>query len=469
MIVPVAMMKRYQYGRFIRILWIILFFGTLIIGGVVWTVWPETSHGWRLAVEALIVLHALYVFWSWRATFAHVTLSEEAIEIVQFGRTLRLAYEEIDAVWRGQLALVIKSEARTIFLERHIGNVFDLVAELNGHASALQMAQQSVIHQPLPQEINGRWQALLFWILLSLVMLFVGGGILWSSLGQTDYELTLRVVIGLWPFVLGIFFLYLSFDFTWCLTLLPDKIVIQHPLHKTEFETDCLRTVQLVQANASKADLEEEAVALQFTFENGRSYRITRHEMPLPLSQLLQVIVHHYQLSPSFEKLSETVHHTQFGSGSRRPFFHYLEGESNVAVHSIDEICRWLKQCQYMRDTELFDQRDFWQHPSQFEELRKGDCEDHALWAWRKLTELNILAELVVGQASWRENERSGHAWVTYEVNGRNYILEATHKRQLIYPQETAQKQYIPRFSVDQNMQTYKFLPIATGNGASEK
>ncbi|VAW39944.1 hypothetical protein MNBD_CHLOROFLEXI01-423, partial [hydrothermal vent metagenome] len=28
MIVPTVMIKRYQYGRFIRILWIILFFGT---------------------------------------------------------------------------------------------------------------------------------------------------------------------------------------------------------------------------------------------------------------------------------------------------------------------------------------------------------------------------------------------------------------------------------------------------------
>ncbi|VAW38113.1 hypothetical protein MNBD_CHLOROFLEXI01-975 [hydrothermal vent metagenome] len=257
------------------------------------------------------------------------------------------------------------------------------------------------------------------------------------------------------------FFLYMSFDFTWRLTLLSNKIIVQHPLHKSEFESDSLRTVQLVKANASKTGAKE-AVALQFTFGNGRSYRITQHEMPLPLSQILEVIVYQYQLSSSFEKLSETVHHTQFGAGSRRPFSHYLDGESDVTVRSIDEICSWLKQCKYVRDTELFDQRDFWQHPSQFEELQKGDCEDHALWAWRKLIELNIPAELVVGRANWSESESGAHAWVTYEENGRSYILEATHKRQLIYPQETVQKQYHPWFSVDKNMQTYKFLPTAS-------
>jgi len=464
MIVPTVMIKRYQYGRFIRILWIILFFGTLGIGGVVWAIWPETGHGWRLAVEAFIALYALYAIWSWRATFAHVALTAEAVEVVQFGRTLRLAYGEIGAVWRGQVALVIKSEARTIFLERHIEGVSDLVAELNYRAPALRVDRQAIVHQLLPQTINGRWQGLLLWLIMSLLMLFVGGGIIWSGLGETGYELVLRIVIGLWPLLLGLLFLYMSFDFTWRLTLLSNKIIVQHPLHKTQFHMDSLRTVQLVKANASKTGAKD-AVALQFAFENGRSYRITQHEMALPLSQILEVIVYQYQLSSSFEKLSEAVHHTRFGAGSRRPFSHYLEGESQVAVRSIDEICSWLKQCKYMRDTELFDQRDFWQHPSQFEELQKGDCEDHALWAWRKLIELNISAELVVGRANWSESESGAHAWVTYEENGRSYILEATHKRQLIYPQETAQKQYHPWFSIDKNMQTYKFLPIASGNG----
>src|SRR5690348_3236184 len=51
---------------------------------------------------------------------------------------------------------------------------------------------------------------------------------------------------------------------------------------------------------------------------------------------------------------------------------------------------RMAADCEYVRDP--VHERDFWQHPKTFEQLRKGDCEDHALWAWRKLTELGISA-----------------------------------------------------------------------------
>jgi hypothetical protein len=323
-------------------------------------------------------------------------------------------------------------------------------------------------HQPLPQEINGRWQAFLFGISISLISLVVGGGIIWSGLEQTGFELALWLFFGLWPLFISGIFLYLSFYFTWRLTLLPDKIVIRHPFHKNQFMLDSLQAIRLVKIASTRSHTKDSAV-LMLTFANGRSHRIIQQEMSLPLPHLFEMMVFHYQLSLSFEKVSETVHHTQFGAGSRRPFTHYLEGESCVAVHSIEEICSWLKECQYMRDTELFNQRDVWQHPGQFEKLQKGDCEDHALWAWRKLTELNISAEFVVGRANWSENRNGAHAWVTYEENGRSYILEATHKRQLIYAQEAVQERYHPWFSVDQNLQTHKFLPIAVRGVLSEK
>jgi hypothetical protein len=53
----------------------------------------------------------------------------------------------------------------------------------------------------------------------------------------------------------------------------------------------------------------------------------------------------------------------------------------------------------------LFGEADFWQHPSTFERLRTGDCEDFAVWAWRKLIELGYDVDLVAGgvfgTASW--------------------------------------------------------------------
>jgi len=77
------------------------------------------------------------------------------------------------------------------------------------------------------------------------------------------------------------------------------------------------------------------------------------------------------------------------GIPSRLPVV--LRGQSTVCVNDIAAICEWLADCEYVRDP--VHERDFWQHPKTFEQLRKGDCEDHALWAWRKLTELGIPAD----------------------------------------------------------------------------
>ena len=87
-----------------------------------------------------------------------------------------------------------------------------------------------------------------------------------------------------------------------------------------------------------------------------------------------------------------------FGPGSQRPFAEYFEGESSVRVGSIDGIVAWLQTCEYVTDLELFHKRDVWLHPGAFERLKRGDCEDFALWAWRKLAEIGIDAEFCVGR-----------------------------------------------------------------------
>ena len=324
--------------------------------------------------------------------------------------------------------------------------------------------------QPLPQTINGRFRTFLFSLGLSLVMLAVGVGIIWSGLEQPGWEVALRLFFGLWPLFISGLFLYLSFYFTWRITLLPDRIVIRFPFHKREYPLEQLQTTRLVTVTSTRRPMED-SVVLVLSFENGRPLRITQQEVSISLALLLEMLLYHYQLPLTFEKEPAEVHHTKFGAGSRRPFSHYLEGESRVKVQSVDEICRWLQQCEYMRDPDLFNQRDFWQHPEQFEELQKGDCEDHALWAWRKLKELNIPAEFVVGRTYWPDNgngaRQGAHAWVSFQENGRRYILETTHKQQLIYPHDAVQERYHPWFSVDQGMKTYRYLPTATQNGRS--
>ena len=459
MIVPVVTLKRYSYGRFFRILWAILFPFTLFMLGLVWAVWPERSYGWLLVVESFILLYSFYAGWSLVATYGSVELTATEVIIRQFGRTITLPCEAIQSVKRNEMALIIKSNERTVFLERHISDVADLMGELRQRAPALHVDQQALIRQPLPQTFNGRLRAFLFSLGISLLCLLVGGGIIWSAFDETGFQLVLMFSFGLWPLLVSGLFLYLSFYFTWRLTLLPDKIVIRFPFHKQEIPVEQLASLRLLTVQSNRSP--EPTLLLVLTLADGRSRRISQTEMPIPIPQLLEMMVHHYQLPLGYEKEAAQVHHTEFGAGSRRPFAHYLNGESRVQVQSIEEICQWLQQCEYVRDMELFNQRDVWQHPGEFESLRKGDCEDHALWAWRKLKELDIPAEFVVGRTEWGENAVGVHAWVLYEENGRTYLLETTNKKQLIYPLEAIQKRYQPWFSVDAASQTYRFSPVA--------
>ena len=98
-----------------------------------------------------------------------------------------------------------------------------------------------------------------------------------------------------------------------------------------------------------------------------------------------------------------------FGPGCVKDFAWYLEGESRVAVADLDGLCRWLAGCAYVSDESLFRTDDYWQHPATFEQIRKGDCDDHALWAWRKLAALGYESEFMVGERRW-PGETPGHA-----------------------------------------------------------
>lgn len=121
-----------------------------------------------------------------------------------------------------------------------------------------------------------------------------------------------------------------------------------------------------------------------------------------------------------------------YGGGSYRDFSWYFEGESAVRVTSIEEIQDWLIGCEYADDEHLFQDSDFWQHPRTFEHLRRGDCEDHALWAWRKLIEIGVDAELVSGQqlSETRVSDKnSGHVWVVIRRGEETLLFETASKR----------------------------------------
>ena len=153
--------------------------------------------------------------------------------------------------------------------------------------------------------------------------------------------------------------------------------------------------------------------------------------------------------------------------GSRQAFTWYLRGESTVAVDSVDAIVAWLLECDYASDQSLFGKGDHWQHPTTFERLRRGDCEDHALWAWRKLRELGIDADFVVGRQLYDDPEipatRGGHAWVVFRRDGAEFLLEAvaTSASRMIQPLSAVAGKYRPEYGVGSDLQTFAFGGMA--------
>jgi hypothetical protein len=155
-----------------------------------------------------------------------------------------------------------------------------------------------------------------------------------------------------------------------------------------------------------------------------------------------------------------------FGPGSRQPFTEYFEGESCISARSIDEVVGWLQTCEYVTDMELFHETDLWQHPGAFERLRRGDCEDFALWAWRKLSEIGVDAEFYVGRVIC-EGEPAidrQHAWVVYRVNGAEFLFEpaARTTARMIRPLADAMDEYVPHFAVNRRFDTVAFVGCAT-------
>jgi hypothetical protein len=157
-----------------------------------------------------------------------------------------------------------------------------------------------------------------------------------------------------------------------------------------------------------------------------------------------------------------------YGPGNLAADFRcYLEGPSRVDARSLRGICAWLRRCKYVSDPRLFGRPDYWQFPAGFEELRRGDCEDHALWAWRKLIELGYEAELMVGRqgpadSGCQNSDDSGegwHAWVVYSQDGSRFLLEATSKSrsEMIRPLSEASSQYAPHASVDHRLQRHLY------------
>ena len=161
-----------------------------------------------------------------------------------------------------------------------------------------------------------------------------------------------------------------------------------------------------------------------------------------------------------WSKTKEPLPKESFGPGNLHDWPWYLEGRSTVEVKSAKEIVDWLRGCKYVGDSILFHEKDFWQHPITFENMRKGDCEDHALWAWRKLKELGIPAELVFGRSGPASaSGNHAHAWIHLDLGGQRCLMEtvADSRHPMTFPLDEIRRNYCPAFSVDTDLNTYRY------------
>jgi Bacterial transglutaminase-like cysteine proteinase BTLCP len=105
-----------------------------------------------------------------------------------------------------------------------------------------------------------------------------------------------------------------------------------------------------------------------------------------------------------------------------RPMGLFLSQPVKVVCRDIDEIRAFLSTCRYVSDQEQFGVKDHWMAPEEFEQTRRGDCDDFALWTWRQLLGLGYNARFVVGSAG---RYGTGHAWVTFGVGDKAFLVEA--------------------------------------------
>lgn len=100
------------------------------------------------------------------------------------------------------------------------------------------------------------------------------------------------------------------------------------------------------------------------------------------------------------------------------PIGMYVTQPLSVKCLSFNDLRKFLRTCRGVSDKEQFGKDDFWMPPEDFEKSRRGDCDDFALYAWRQLMELGYKARFVVGNSPRR------HAWVTFEKDGKHFLLE---------------------------------------------
>src|ERR1700675_954786 len=127
------------------------------------------------------------------------------------------------------------------------------------------------------------------------------------------------------------------------------------------------------------------------------------------------------------------------------PLGRYVSQPLAIHCHSIEEIREFLIGCEYVSDKELFDKEEYWQPPEDFEDRKKGDCEDFAFWTWRQFMDLGYNTRVIFGQHG---RYGSGHAWIQFIQDGKCFLVEPLWRRLGLTLPRLSTLGYRPRFSV---------------------
>jgi len=150
-----------------------------------------------------------------------------------------------------------------------------------------------------------------------------------------------------------------------------------------------------------------------------------------------------------------------YGPGAE-DFRTYLAGECRVRACTPADVSSWLLECRYAEDPHLLDEDDLWLHPSTFELLRSGDCEDFALWAWRQLADSRYDATFVVGMRRTPNARHGRHAWVTFRDDGTEFLLDGVERSlaRMVRPLQEVRDHYEPQVGVGADGRRFVFAGI---------
>ncbi len=151
-----------------------------------------------------------------------------------------------------------------------------------------------------------------------------------------------------------------------------------------------------------------------------------------------------------------------YGPGATEDFACYLDRDSHVTAETPLAMARWLLDCRYAEDAQLFDDSDHWLHPVTFELVKSGDCEDFSLWAWRKLIEGAYDADFVVGVRHRADGSRGRHAWVLFRHEHREFVFDGVERtvERIIRPVDDVRTQYEPQVGATRGGRRFVFAGL---------